>query len=195
MEALKTRLAVRDERRAEFARLRDTPAFTRDGAKITLLMNAGLAVDLDILAETGAEGIGLFRTEFQFMVSEDLPRLDAQTALYARVLEAAGEPAGHLPHPRPRRRQGAALPGGRAGGQSGARLARDPHGPRPAGAAAPAAARADRRRRAAGALRVMFPLVASVDEFRAARALVDHEVAWAQRRGRPPPVAPATSAR
>ena len=83
--------AVRAERRAEFARLRDTPAFTRDGAKITLLMNAGLAVDLDILAETGAEGIGLFRTEFQFMVSEELPRFNAQTALYARVLDAAGD--------------------------------------------------------------------------------------------------------
>ena len=54
-------------------------------------MNAGLAVDLEILAETGAEGIGLFRTEFQFMVSEDLPRFNAQTALYARVLEAAGD--------------------------------------------------------------------------------------------------------
>ena len=47
---------VRAERRAEFARLKDTPAFTRDGAKMTLLVNAGLAVDLDILPETGAEG-------------------------------------------------------------------------------------------------------------------------------------------
>ena len=82
---------MRAQRRAEFARLRDTPAFTRDGAKITLLMNAGLAVDLDILAETGAEGIGLFRTEFQFMVAEELPRFNAQTALYARVLDAAGD--------------------------------------------------------------------------------------------------------
>ena len=43
------------------------------------------------MPETGAEGIGLFRTEFQFMVSEDLPRLNAQTALYARVLDAAGD--------------------------------------------------------------------------------------------------------
>src|SRR6202789_540014 len=89
VEALKARMAVRDQRRAEVARLRDTPAFTRDGAKISLLMNAGLAVDLDILAETGAEGIGLFRTEFQFMVSEDLPRFSAQTQLYTRVLEAS----------------------------------------------------------------------------------------------------------
>ena len=82
-------MAVRAQRRAEFARLRDTPAFTRDGAKITLLMNAGLAVDMDILHETGAEGIGLFRTEFQFMVAEELPRLTAQTQLYSHVLDAA----------------------------------------------------------------------------------------------------------
>ncbi|HEY4031801.1 MAG TPA: GAF domain-containing protein, partial [Caulobacteraceae bacterium] len=75
IEAVQARMEVRAQRRAEFARLRDTPAFTRDGAKITLLMNAGLAVDLDILRETGAEGIGLFRTEFQFMVAEELPRL------------------------------------------------------------------------------------------------------------------------
>ena len=82
-------MEVRAQRKAEFARLRETPPITKDGAKITLLMNAGLAVDLDILAETGAEGIGLFRTEFQFMVAEELPRLEAQTALYEKVLDAA----------------------------------------------------------------------------------------------------------
>ncbi|HKT54826.1 MAG TPA: putative PEP-binding protein, partial [Caulobacteraceae bacterium] len=91
IEALNARMAVRAHRRAEFAKLRDTPAFTRDGAKIGLYMNAGLAVDLDILGETGAEGIGLFRTEFQFMVAEELPRFTAQTQLYIRVMEAAGE--------------------------------------------------------------------------------------------------------
>ena len=48
VKALKARMEVRAQRKAEFARLRDTPAFTRDGSKITLLMNAGLAVDLDI---------------------------------------------------------------------------------------------------------------------------------------------------
>src|SRR5581483_1467641 len=77
VQSLKARMAVRAQQRAEFARLRDTPAITRDGAKITLLMNAGLAVDLEILGETGAEGIGLFRTEFEFMVAEELPRFNA----------------------------------------------------------------------------------------------------------------------
>ena len=89
VKALNSRLEVRAQRKAQFARLRDTPAFTKDGSKVTLLMNAGLAVDLDILGETGAEGIGLFRTEFQFMVAEDMPRLDAQRALYEKVLDAA----------------------------------------------------------------------------------------------------------
>ena len=89
IKAMNARLEVRTQRKAEFAKLRDTPAFTRDGAKVTLLMNAGLAVDLDILRETGAEGIGLFRTEFQFMVAEELPRLEAQTALYQKVYDAA----------------------------------------------------------------------------------------------------------
>jgi signal transduction protein with GAF and PtsI domain len=54
-------------------------------------MNAGLAVDLDILAETGAEGIGLFRTEFQFMVSEELPRLERPDGA---LREGAGQPPG-----------------------------------------------------------------------------------------------------
>ena len=90
IEAYESRAALRAQRRAEFAKLRDTPAITRDGCKITLLMNAGLAVDLENMAETGAEGIGLFRTEFQFMVAEELPRLNAQTILYEKVLESAG---------------------------------------------------------------------------------------------------------
>jgi phosphotransferase system enzyme I (PtsP) len=89
IKSLQARMEVRAQRKAEFARIRDTPAMTKDGDKVTLLMNAGLAVDLDILGETGAEGIGLFRTEFQFMVAEEMPRLEAQTALYEKVLEAA----------------------------------------------------------------------------------------------------------
>ncbi len=56
-------------------------------------MNAGLDLDLELLKECGAEGIGLFRTEFQFMVAEELPRFTAQTELYRRVLDAAdGQP-------------------------------------------------------------------------------------------------------
>jgi phosphotransferase system enzyme I (PtsP) len=184
--ALNARLAVRLQRRAAFARLRDTPAFTRDGGKITLLMNAGLAVDLDMLPETGAEGIGLFRTEFQFMVSEDLPRINAQAALYARVLDAAGElPVTFrtldlggdkvLPYMEAEREDNPAL------GWRAIRMGLD----------RPAFLKLQLRALLAAGrgrpLRIMFPLIASVDEFRAARAVVDQEVAWAQRRGRPAP--------
>jgi len=186
VEALKMRLNVRNERRAEFARLRDTPAFTRDGAKITLLMNAGLAVDLDMLPETGAEGIGLFRTEFQFMVSEDLPRIGAQAALYARVLDAAGDlPVTFrtldlggdkvLPYMEAEHEDNPAL------GWRAIRMGLD----RPAFLKLQVRALIIAAR--GRPLRIMFPLIASVDEFRAARAVVDQEVAWAQRRGRPPP--------
>jgi phosphotransferase system enzyme I (PtsP) len=184
--AATARIGVRVQRRAEFARLRATPAFTRDGVKVTLLMNAGLAVDLEILAETGAEGIGLFRTEFQFMVSEDLPRFNAQAALYARVLEAAGDmPVTFrtldlggdkvLPYLEAEREDNPAL------GWRAVRMGLD----------RPALLRLQLRALIAAVagrpLRVMFPLVASVEEFRTARGLVDHELAWAQRRGRPAP--------
>jgi phosphotransferase system enzyme I (PtsP) len=186
IESIQARMEVRALRRAEFARLRDTPAFTRDGAKITLLMNAGLAVDVDILHETGAEGIGLFRTEFQFMVAEELPRLEAQTALYEKILEGAGnlpvtfrtlDLGGDkvLPYLEAEREDNPAL------GWRAVRLGLD----------RPALLRLQLRALISAArgkeLRVMFPLVASVEEFRTARALVDHEVAWALKRGRPAP--------
>jgi phosphotransferase system enzyme I (PtsP) len=184
--AVTARIGVRAERRAEFARLKDTAAFTVDGAKITLLMNAGLAVDLDILPDTGAEGIGLFRTEFQFMVSESLPRFSAQTDLYARVMGAAGgrpvtfrtlDLGGDkvLPYLEALREDNPAL------GWRAVRMGLD----------RPALLRMQLRALIAAVagrpLTVMFPLVANVDEFRAARGLVDREVAWAVRRGRPAP--------
>ncbi|MFC3076746.1 phosphoenolpyruvate--protein phosphotransferase [Phenylobacterium terrae] len=185
-KAITARMEVRAQRRAEFAKLRETPAFTRDGAKITLLMNAGLDVDLELLREAGAEGIGLFRTEFQFMVAEELPRFSAQAALYARVMDAAaGLPVTFrtldlggdkvLPYLEAEREDNPAL------GWRAIRMGLD----------RPALLRLQLRALIAAArgrpLRIMFPLVATVDEFRQARALVDHEVAWAQRRGRPPP--------
>ncbi len=186
VKAVTARMGLRAEREAEFAKLRHTPALTSDGAKITLLMNAGLAVDLDNLSQTGAEGIGLFRTEFQFMVSEDLPRLNAQTDLYSRVLEAAGDlPVTFrtldlggdkiLPYMQAEREDNPAL------GWRAVRMGLD----------RPALLRLQLRALIAAtngrALRVMFPLVATVDEFRAARAMVDREVAWALRRGRAAP--------
>jgi phosphotransferase system, enzyme I, PtsP len=89
--AYEQRLELRSAQAAEFARQRDDPAVTRDGAAITLLLNAGLMLDVQHLADTAAKGVGLFRTEFQFMVSERLPRTSEQIKLYSDVLAAAGD--------------------------------------------------------------------------------------------------------
>ncbi|MDX1581484.1 MAG: phosphoenolpyruvate-utilizing N-terminal domain-containing protein, partial [Alphaproteobacteria bacterium] len=84
-------IELRREREEAYAEHRDLPAETRDGERISLNINAGLLVDLPFLDDTGADGIGLFRTEFQFMVSATFPRLEAQKELYSQVLDAAGE--------------------------------------------------------------------------------------------------------
>jgi len=183
LSAVQSRIEVRSERQAEFTRLRDVDAVTRDGTRITLLTNAGLAVDLENLDATGAEGIGLFRTEFQFMVSEELPRLDSQTALYKLVLDTAGDrPVTFrtldiggdqvLPYLETEREENPAL------GRRAIRLGLDRPGLLRLQLRALLAAAAGRE------LRVMFPMIATVDEFRAARELVDVECAWARRGGR-----------
>ena len=85
------RVRLRARRQAQYAELRDKPTVTKDGEKIALLLNAGLLVDLPHIAETGAAGIGLFRTELQFMVAPDMPRDAEQLRLYREVLNAAGK--------------------------------------------------------------------------------------------------------
>jgi phosphotransferase system, enzyme I, PtsP len=83
----------RARRQELYRELRNKPSLTKDGVAIDLMMNAGLAVDLPQLAEAGAAGIGLFRTELQFMVASTFPRAEAQERLYRDVLDAArGKP-------------------------------------------------------------------------------------------------------
>jgi phosphotransferase system enzyme I (PtsP) len=89
--AFDTRMAMGQKRRAEFAAIRALPPVTTDGVRTTLMVNAGLAEDAGALDATGADGIGLFRTEFQFLVSAALPGRDAQYRLYRQVLDAAGD--------------------------------------------------------------------------------------------------------
>jgi len=81
----------RSRRRAAFAAMRDLPADTKDGTKISLLMNAGLLVDMQNLDITGAAGIGLYRTEIPFMVRSRFPEVEDQADLYARILDQAGD--------------------------------------------------------------------------------------------------------
>ena len=85
------KLLVNQKRRAEFAAMRDLPAVTKDGARIQVMVNAGLRDDVAAVEVTGADGIGLFRTEFQFLVSATLPRREAQQRLYKEVMDAAGD--------------------------------------------------------------------------------------------------------
>ncbi|MFM5884278.1 MAG: phosphoenolpyruvate--protein phosphotransferase [Novosphingobium sp.] len=90
-EAFDARFAKSKERAAAYAALRDVEPFTRDGTRITVMMNAGLRDDMPNLSLTGADGVGLFRTEFQFLVSATLPQRERQTRLYRDVLDAAGD--------------------------------------------------------------------------------------------------------
>ena len=85
------RMTLSRKRRAEFAAVKTLPAVTRDGLQVSVMVNAGLAEDAAALAMTGADGIGLFRTEFQFLVSATLPGRERQQRLYAKVLDAVGD--------------------------------------------------------------------------------------------------------
>ena len=90
-EAFSSELADRQKKKARYAALRDEPSVTKDGKKVTLMINAGLRDDALAIGLTGAEGIGLFRTEFQFLISATLPQRERQQRFYREVLEAAGD--------------------------------------------------------------------------------------------------------
>lgn len=86
-------MRFRARRQAQFRALRDVEPLTKDGKRITLQMNAGLLVDLPHLNEAGAEGIGLFRTELQFMIASTMPKAEEQEAFYRNVMkQTAGKP-------------------------------------------------------------------------------------------------------
>ena len=89
LTAFADRFARNKEKQAQYAKLRDVEPRTKDGQRIEVMMNAGLRDDVAMLNMTGADGIGLYRTEFQFLVSSTLPARDRQTRLYRDVLEAA----------------------------------------------------------------------------------------------------------
>lgn len=175
-----------EKKRAEYAATRDLPAVTRDGQPVSLLINAGLDIDLDHLQESGADGVGLYRTEIPFMIHAQFPRLTKQTDLYRDIYEkAADRPVVFrtldiggdklLPYLRIGEDQNPAM------GWRALRIALD----RPA--ILRLQIRALLRASAGRELRVMFPLVAEVAEFDDAKALLDHEVERATSRGNPLP--------
>ncbi|HZP70334.1 MAG TPA: phosphoenolpyruvate--protein phosphotransferase [Pseudolabrys sp.] len=176
------RVKLRARRQAQYRALRDRPCITKDGQKIALMINAGLAIDLPHIEDTGAAGIGLFRTELQFMVAATLPRTGEQLSLYRSVLEAAGKKpvtfrtldiGGDkvLPYLRNIEEENPAL------GWRAIRLGLD----------RPGLLRSQVRAllRAAGGreLRLMFPMIAAVDEFDKAKALVEVELTHLRRHG------------
>jgi phosphotransferase system enzyme I (PtsP) len=83
-------IAARTQRRAYYETLRDQPAVTRDGIPIRLLLNAGLLIDIVQVSATGAEGVGLFRTEIPLLTRDAFPDVTDQTGFYRRAYEQVG---------------------------------------------------------------------------------------------------------
>jgi phosphotransferase system enzyme I (PtsP) len=184
--AFEARRSRRATRAAHFAAVRELPAVTRDNVKIRLMMNAGLLLDMPHLQDSGADGIGLFRTELQFMIGETMPRLKDQMGFYRSVLDAAGDKpvvfrtldlGGDkvLPYARWEREENPAL------GWRAIRIALD----------RPALLRYQVRAMLAAAagkvLRILLPMVSDVSEFNQARALIDREMERARVQTLPQP--------
>ncbi|MDE2182151.1 MAG: phosphoenolpyruvate--protein phosphotransferase [Alphaproteobacteria bacterium] len=172
--AFEAKRTLRAHRVAQYAEVRDLPAVTRDGVHIRLMMNAGLLLDVPHLHESGADGIGLFRTELQFMIGETMPRLSDQIEFYSQIIDAAGDKpvvfrtldlGGDkvLPYARWEREENPAL------GWRAIRIALD----RPA--LLRYQVRALLTASAGKVLRILLPMVSDVSEFNQARALVDRE--------------------
>ena len=182
LKAYANRQVVLSERQAMFAALRDEPTESKDGVPLRLMINAGLGLDTEHLDSTGAEGIGLFRTEFQFLMSEKLPSVTDQIDLYKHVLEAAdGRPVYFrtldlggdklLPNLNDAREENPAL------GWRSIRFALDRPG------LFRRQMRALLRASEGKPLSVMFPMVTSAHEFRRAKSMLMEENAWGKRRG------------
>ncbi len=184
-ESFEAKLSLSQKRRASFAALRELPPTTIDGKRITLMVNAGLRDDVAALDLTGADGIGLFRTEFQFLVSATLPQRERQQRLYRDVLDAAGQRpvifrtvdiGGDKVLPYLRDDSGSEE--NPAMGWRALRLALERGGLMKAQARALIEAAAGRT------LNVMFPMVSEPWEYEEARALFEAQHAWLAQRGR-----------
>ncbi|MCB1439707.1 MAG: peptidase, partial [Nitratireductor sp.] len=173
--AYSEKVRFRAKRQEIYDKLRDEPAVSKDGVAVNLLMNAGLLMDLPNLERSGAKGIGLFRTELQFMVASHMPRPNEQENLYSAVLEAAGslpvtfrtlDIGGDkvLPYMRHEQEENPAL------GWRAVRLSLDRPGLLRPQIRALLKAAANRE------LRVMIPMVSETREITAVRKLINREV-------------------
>ncbi|KLK94272.1 peptidase [Microvirga vignae] len=173
---------LRAKRQEQYLKLRNVPSVTKDGVEITLQLNAGLLVDLPHLAETGAAGVGLFRTELQFMIAEKMPSASDQQALYSAVFAEAGErPVTFrtldiggdkiLPYMQAVEEENPAL------GWRAIRIGLDRPG------LLRAQVRALLKAAAGRPLKLMFPMVATCDEFERARTIVEREKSYLSHHG------------
>jgi phosphotransferase system enzyme I (PtsP) len=178
--AFDSRMAMSQKRRAEYATIRGLPAETKDGERVTLMVNAGLAEDAAMLEMAGADGIGLFRTEFQFLIAATLPGRESQLRLYRNVLDAAGDKPvvfrtvdiggdKALPYLSEEQKDESENP---AMGWRALRLSLQRK------ALMKAQARALIEASAGKTLRVMFPMVSEPWEYEEARALFEEQIAW-----------------
>lgn len=184
--AFREKIAMQAEAQERYASIRDKPAETKCGAVIQLHMNAGLMADLPSLEGSGAEGVGLFRTELQFLVRSQMPKRSELAALYGRVLDASqGKRVVFrtldigsdkvLPYMKPNDEPNPAL------GWRAIRVGLDKPGILRMQLQALIRAANGRP------LTVMFPFVAQFDEYRAARLEMDKALAVEERLGHPLP--------
>jgi phosphotransferase system enzyme I (PtsP) len=180
--AYEEKVRLRAKRQEQFRALRSVEPLTRDGRHISLNMNAGLLVDLPQLSESGAQGIGLFRTELQFMIASTMPKLEEQEAFYRSVIkQAAGRPVTFrtldiggdkvVSYFRAQEEENPAL------GWRAIRLALDRPG------LLRTQLRALLKASAGAELRMMIPMVTEVSEIRAVRDLLQKEVQYLSKFG------------
>ena len=185
--AYKDKARLRARKQEQYRKLKSQPAVTRDGVPIVLQINAGLLVDMPNLEATAAAGIGLFRTELQFMVAEHMPTTSEQQALYTAVLDhAQGRPVTFrtldiggdkvLPYMERVEEENPAL------GWRAIRIGLDK--PRLLRAQIRALLRAGSGRD----MKIMLPMIATVDEFQRARTIVRREQAMLAKQGHVPPL-------
>ena len=186
VNAYEEKVRLRARRQEQFRALRDVDPVTKDGQRISLMMNAGLMVDLPQLAESGADGIGLFRTELQFMIASTMPKLEEQEAFYRNVLrQAAGQSVTFrtldiggdkvVSYFRAQEEENPAL------GWRAIRLSLDRPG------LLRIQLRALLRASAGSQLKMMLPMVTEVSEIRAVRDLMQKEVQHLSKFGHPLP--------
>ncbi len=184
--AFRDKLAMQTRAQERYASIRDLPAETKCGNVISLQMNAGLIADLPSLAGSGAEGVGLFRTELQFLIRNQMPKRAELSALYSRVVNAAaGKRVAFrtldigsdkvLPYMKPNDEPNPAM------GWRAIRVGLDKPG------VLRMQLQALLRAANGGPLAVMFPFITQIREFRDAKAEMDKAIAREKILGHPLP--------